>query len=191
MLKWDVSYTDYNNVDRTDTLHFHLNEPELLDLEMRYKNGLSSELTRLVAEGDNAQALDLVKDLIHRSYGIKSDDGKFFHKSESITNDFVNSAMYGTFLLDLFESGSDRVAAFVTGLMPKKLIDRVNQKLAAEGKTVESFIAEESAKTAAPAESIPPVNAQPVISENIVTTAPEAEMAEFLAWKARNANPSA
>lgn len=182
MLKWDVAYTDFNDVDRTDTLYFHLNESELIDLEMKYKGGLSVELERLVAEGNNAEALELVKDLIHRSYGRKSDDGKYFHKSESITNDFVNSAMYGTFLLDIFESGSARVASFVTGLMPKKLIDRLNKKLAAEGKTVETFVAEKTAEVAK--EELPPVNAQPTVAANHESSNKEREMAEFLAWKA-------
>lgn len=117
MIKKTISYTDYDGNARTDELYFNLNQAEIMEWEHSYPGGLVKLLEKIVAATDTTQIVRYFKELILKSYGVKSPDGKQFNKSEQIVNDFVSTEAYSILFMEL---GTDNKAAaeFVKGIMP-------------------------------------------------------------------------
>lgn len=128
MLKQTINYTDFNGVERTEDLYFNLTEFELVDIQTSSERGIQAEMEDAVKANDLRRLLDFIKMLIHKSYGVKSADGRHFEKSPEILNHFVNSAYYSDLLLNLFQDEGARAIQFITGLMPKDLIERAAAK---------------------------------------------------------------
>lgn len=130
MLTKTVSYTDYNGNHRTETVHFNLTQAEVLEMEMRenLKGGLAEQLKAIVASNDGNRIMDFFQDFIRKSYGVKSDDGRSFRKSEDIANDFLGSEAYSEVFLELI-TDPDAAAAFIDAIVPKGL-DKVADKIA-------------------------------------------------------------
>lgn len=136
MLKKEITFEDFNGEEKKTTLYFNLTEAELIDFETETPEGVENRMQRLVDSKDTREILVFIKELIARSYGIKSPDGNYFHKDEKIVRDFQNSAMYSGLLLGLFDNGGEGITAFITGIMPTDLIARATAQLQAEGKPV-------------------------------------------------------
>lgn len=124
MLKQTISYTDFNGTARTEDLYFNLTEIELVDIQIDSKEGIQKDLEAAIADKDLRKLLDFIKMLVHKGYGLKSEDGRNHDKSPTILNDFVSSALYSDLLLNLFADEGARAEKFITGLMPKDLIER-------------------------------------------------------------------
>lgn len=213
MLKQTISFTDYNNEQRSVEEYFHLNEAEIVDMQAHSERGIQADLEDAIKANDVGQVLDFIKMLVHKSYGKKSADGIHFRKSEELTQDFINSAYYSDFLLGLIENDGEKGLAFIQGIMPKKLLDRALAQAQGQSSVVEetrsyapdaraTFAEQQEAarqrllQTAPTTQDPSPVAAQPQIVGLDVTGAPttdihevasDEERADFQAWKARKA----
>lgn len=114
----ELSYKDYDGETCVETFLFHLNEVELVDLEVGSgPKGMLDYLQRIQKAKDKAGAIDFIKKLIRMSYGIKSDDGKKFMKSDRIWEEFSASAAYPALFMTLMSSEIE-MEAFVNGIVP-------------------------------------------------------------------------
>ena len=120
MLKKTITYTDYNDVERTEDFYFNLNKAEIAEMEMSYAGGLTTYINRIIAAQDNPTLVKLFKDLILMSYGVKSDDGREFVKNDEIRNKFKHTEAYSILFMEL-STNADAAAEFVTGIIPKDL----------------------------------------------------------------------
>lgn len=132
MIKETIKFTDYNDQEREVTEYFHLSESEIVELQARSPEGIEKELDDAVKSGDVAKVLDFIKDLVHRSYGRKSQDGIQFRKSPEILDEFVNSAYYSDFILSLIQDNGSKGVTFIQGIMPKKLLERALSQVRGE-----------------------------------------------------------
>lgn len=137
MLKQDIKFKDFNGTERTQTLYFNLTEFEIADMQAHSERGIQADLEDAIANKNVAQILDFIKMLVHKSYGIKSEDGLHFRKSPEIIADFESSALYSDLLLHLFQDGGNRGVQFITGLMPADLVRGASQKVNPNGGNVE------------------------------------------------------
>ena len=78
MIKKTITYTDYNGVDRTEDFYFNLSKAECIEMEMGTAGGLAEMIERIVAAKDAPAIIRVFKELLLKSYGVKSDDGKRF-----------------------------------------------------------------------------------------------------------------
>lgn len=120
MLKKTISYVDYNGVSRKEDFYFNLSKAELMEMELMTPGGMSSMLTRMVDSRDDTEITKIFKDLILKSYGEKSPDGKYFNKSEEISKAFSQTEAYSELFVEL-ASDSDKAAQFVNGIIPADL----------------------------------------------------------------------
>lgn len=132
MLKQEITYKDFNGVERTEELYFNLTEAELVDIQNSSERGIQEDLKEAIASKDLRKMLEFIKMLVIRSYGEKSADGRHFRKNDQIREDFVNSAYYSDLLLHLFEDEGTRAEKFITGLMPADLVARAAAKTRGE-----------------------------------------------------------
>lgn len=118
MLKKTVTYTDYDGNERTEDFYFNLSRAEVTEYEASNPGGMVKMLEKVIAEQDITRIVEIFKDLILRSYGEKSLDGKRFIKNQEIRDAFEQTPAYDEIFMEV---GTDAEAAakFVEGILPK------------------------------------------------------------------------
>lgn len=127
MLKKTITYTDYNEMERTEDFYFNLTEAELNELQLATPGGYAGYLQKMVAAQDTPTLIGVIKDLILRSYGEKSLDGRMFVKIDEsgkpVSRMFAQTEAFSKLYMEL-GSDSDAATKFVLGIMPKKLQEK-------------------------------------------------------------------
>lgn len=122
MLAKKITYTDYDGNERTETFYFNLNKAELTEMELSSEGGLSKMIQKIVDEQDTTRIIAIFKDIILRSYGEKSPDGKRFMKKASdghmLADDFAQTEAYSELFMEL-ASNADSASEFVNAIVPK------------------------------------------------------------------------
>ena len=116
MRKETITYTDYNNVTRTEDFFFNLNEAELTALQYGVDGGLKEMLERIVKSNDNKQIMACFHDLIAKSYGEKSPDGRRFVKSTELSEAFMQTEAYNELMLR-FMTDANYSAEFINDVL--------------------------------------------------------------------------
>ena len=117
MLAKQIKYTDYNGVERNETFYFNLSKAELLQMQFGTVGGMDEYLKKIIETQDTVKIMKEFTDLILKSYGVKSDDGKRFIKSEELSTEFSQTEAFTELLMDMV--GTEGFAAdFVSKVMP-------------------------------------------------------------------------
>lgn len=157
MFTTTVTYKDFNDVEHTEKIHFHMMAPEFADMEFRaeFDGSLGDYVRDAMKSGDGAKVYTFFKLMIVNSYGRRSEDGSEFVKKPEFTEQFLNSRAYEEFFMWLVEDPKN-AEKFWTGIVPEKLKDKVKELEASDdGKkrvqdmTREELVAALQKKTAA------------------------------------------
>lgn len=137
MIKRTVNYEDFDGNSRVEDLYFNLTKTELIEMSMDLPEDVSgaiTEDTKNVDEAEVARKLseklgnkgvyEFVKNLVLKSYGIKSEDGRRFVKSPEISKEFSQTLAYDAFLMELL-SDDNASATFLSGIIPKDMVDKM------------------------------------------------------------------
>ena len=120
MLKKTIKYTDYDSTERNEDFYFNLTKAEVMEMEMGTTGGMQKMLEKIVAEQDSKRIIETFKDIIIRSYGVKTPDGKRFMKSKELADAFTQTEAYSELFMEL-ATNADAAAAFVNGIVPQNL----------------------------------------------------------------------
>ncbi len=120
MIKWTITYTDYNDNKVTDEVYFNLSKVELMNMQFMSNGTYGNFVERITEERDIAALGAEFQRIILDSYGVKSDDGKTFMKSEELRNKFKNSEAYSELFMELV-TDADKATKFIQGILPKDL----------------------------------------------------------------------
>jgi len=128
MLKKMVTYRDFEDNVRTDTLYFHLNRFEWLELETYTKGGLIENLQHALETNNAKKTIDLLKKIILRAYGEKNADTGVFEKDDDKAVKFSKTDAFSTLFYELAynEAASKE---FFLGLIPKELRGAAEKKM--------------------------------------------------------------
>lgn len=118
MLKREITFTNFDNVEETETHCFHLSKAELIQMEVEYPDGITDHLTKVSESKDGKLIIGTMKDLILRSYGIR--EGNRFRKNAQIREEFESSEAFSELFMEL-ATNAESAAAFVVGIMPVNL----------------------------------------------------------------------
>ena len=132
MISKTIKYVDYNDVEREETFYFNLSKAELMEMELGTTGGYTAYLKRISNSQDIPALAAIFKELILKTYGEKSDDGKRFIKSPELTKAFEQTEAYSELYMEL-ATNTESAIAFINGVIPKKLADEVD-KARKEGK---------------------------------------------------------
>ena len=130
MLKETRVYEDYDGVERKEDFYFNLSKAELAEMELSNDGGLENYIQKIIDAKDGGKIIKVFKDLLLKAYGIKSDDGKRFMKSEEISKAFSETPVYSEMFMEL-ATDDEKAAKFVQGIIPKDLsaqIDKMNKE---------------------------------------------------------------
>ena len=117
MLKKTITYTDYNNVERTEDFYFNLTKAELMEMEMGAVGGLSGMIEKIVSAKDAPAIIKVFKELVLKAYGEKSADGRRFIKSKEISDAFAQTEAYSQLFMEL-ATDADAASKFLNGIAP-------------------------------------------------------------------------
>lgn len=121
MIKRDIKYTDYNDIEQTETFYFNFTKLEVAETELEL-GGIEETMNRLTETSDIKAAYHLFKDLLLSAYGRKTPDGKHFEKEDEngrpLAKQLENSPALGELIIDLMADVND-AAAFFRGMLPK------------------------------------------------------------------------
>ena len=120
MLKKTITYTDYDGLERTEEFRFNLTKAELMDMELTTVGTFSKLMQKIIDEKDMVRLAKYFKELILKSYGVKSDDGKRFIKSPELSEAFSQTEAYSELYIELL-SNSEYAVKFIQQVMPKDL----------------------------------------------------------------------
>lgn len=117
MLAKKIKYEDFDGNQREETFYFNLTKSEIQQAEFSVDGGLSTKLKRITESMRSSDMVDIFKDFIQLSYGVKSDDGKFFRKSKEAFEDFKSTNAYDALWMELVED-TNAAIDFIVGVCP-------------------------------------------------------------------------
>ena len=120
MITKTITYTDFNDVERTEDFNFNLSDAELTAWEYSVSGTLTEYIKRIESTIDVPQLMELYKELIDRSYGIKDADGRRFRKSPEILQDFKDTNAYSELFMEL-ATNQQAGGEFIFGIVSNKL----------------------------------------------------------------------
>ena len=124
MLKKTIKYTDYNGVEHTEDFYFNLSKAELTEMELSTKGGYGEMLQGIVEADEHDKLVPIIKEIIFKAYGEKSDDGKRFIKSPELSTAFSQTEAYSELFMEI-ATDADASSAFVNGIIPADIKDQV------------------------------------------------------------------
>lgn len=142
MLKQTVNYTDFDDQPAVETVYFNLTKSDLADNMHLIED---FEVVRTMLSGKKRDlkpteiqlVINMVKAIMRMSYGVRSEDGKRFIKTDQQWTEFTQTAVYDEFLMSLFADPKNALE-FVSNVIPKDYRDavlaeakKVNEELSA------------------------------------------------------------
>lgn len=137
MYKKTITYTDFNNNTRTEDFYFHLSEVELTEMQTSVPGGYNSMIEKMIASKDVSTLIKVIKDLIIKSYGVKSEDGRRFIKTPELTEEFMQTPAYNELYMSL-ATDEKELSTFVNKIIPANLAEKIEKanvgKISADNK---------------------------------------------------------
>ena len=119
MIKKTIKYVAFNGVERTEDHYFNLTKAEITEMQLGVKGGLDKYIEEKVYENDTEAIIRIYKKLLLKAYGIKSEDGRRFIKSESISEEFSQTEAFSELFMEL-ALNEQAAKEFMNNVMPRK-----------------------------------------------------------------------
>lgn len=128
MIKKEITYTDYNGVERTEDFYFNLSKAELMEMQLTKDGGFLEELKKIIAAKNMPELVKLFKEIILKAYGVKSPDGRRFIKSDELTQEFTQTEAYSILYVEL-STNQEEASNFINGIIPSDLMEEAQKMI--------------------------------------------------------------
>lgn len=146
MLKKTVTYADFDGNERTETLYFNLTQTELIDMAMKLPGGMTEAFGNDPSKVDPEVAgaelmnklggqgiINFIKEVVLKSYGEKSEDGRRFIKDEKITKEFSQTLAYDAIIME-FMTNDVAAAEFINKIIPANVLEKMTTNMKGNSK---------------------------------------------------------
>ena len=123
MLKKTIKYVDYNGVEREEDFYFDWSKAEITEMELSQDGGMSNLIQKIVNTKDMPSLIKIFKQLILKSYGEKSADGRRFIKSEQLSTEFTQTPAYSELFMEL-ATDEKAAANFINSIVPQEISEK-------------------------------------------------------------------
>ena len=141
MLQKTVNYEHFDGNKRTEDLYFNLTKLEATEFALDLPDEITDEVAKEGASAANMEAatrivqklggkgiIDYIRKLVLKSYGIKSEDGKRFIKSEEISTEFSQTMAFDNLMMELL-TDDNAASNFITAVIPSDLAEAAKSAL--------------------------------------------------------------
>ena len=97
-----------------------------MEMEMSTSGGLTEMINRIIETQDAPSIIKVFKEIIMKSYGEKSPDGKRLVKSKELSEAFSQTEAYSELFMEL-ATDSDAASKFVNGIIPADMVKAAEQ----------------------------------------------------------------
>lgn len=118
MIKKTIKYVDFKGNEREEDFYFNLSRPELMEMELTTKGGMSDYLQRIVKAQSKEELIKWFRIIILKSYGEKSEDGRRFIKSEELSTAFSQTGAFEKLYMELV-SDDKKASEFINAIIPE------------------------------------------------------------------------
>lgn len=118
MIKKTIKYVDFKGNEREEDFYFNLSKPELMEMELTTKGGMSDYLEKIVKAQTKEELIKWFKLIILKAYGEKSEDGRRFIKSEELSTAFSQTGAYEKLYMELV-SDEQKASDFINAIVPE------------------------------------------------------------------------
>lgn len=129
MLIKPIKYTDYRGVERTEEFVFSFSKRELMEMQVEKDGGLDVYLKKIANAKDPKAIMATLKDIILKSYGEVSDDGKKFKKyaadGHRLSDDFEASPAFDELYMEV-ATNDVKALEFIKAILPADLAEKIN-----------------------------------------------------------------
>ena len=138
MLKYPITYTNFEGQEVTEDFYFNLTKAELIKMEAGIAGGLADKIKKSAKVNDKAAIFDIIERFVLSAYGVKSEDGKHFSKTNSQTGVkysdlFKDTEAYSELFMKLV-SDDKEAAKFINAVIPTELAEQVKAEQAKNAK---------------------------------------------------------
>jgi len=130
MFKKPITYEDFDGRTVTEDFYFNLSKTELMLLEAETPGGLGASLERIAATKDYNKIVQEFRRIVLASYGVRSEDGRRFIKTEQLREEFQQMPAWDSLFFEL-ATKADAATEFITAVFPKEL-DRLLNEITVE-----------------------------------------------------------
>lgn len=121
-----MTYIDFFGKERTEDFHFNLSKAEITEMELSTTGGMSKILEKIMATQDMPALIAIFKDLLLKSYGEPSADGRRFIKSDQLRAEFEQTPAYSDLYMDLV-TDADKAAEFINNTVPADMAKQARE----------------------------------------------------------------
>lgn len=130
MLKKTITYVDFNGKEKTEDYYFHIGSSEVVKLKAAGFFDAFTEITTSLDDENFAKLVEVIEQIIEKSFGVKTEDGGFDKDDKTAYNRFKKSEAYDKFFMELITNESS-VMSFLKGVFPADMIANLEEKVAA------------------------------------------------------------
>lgn len=124
-----ITYTDFDGLERTEKFFFNLTQTEITEWDASIVGGLRQKIEEINEKKSIKDIVELVRDSILRSYGVKSPDGRRFVKSGNVATEFYETPAYDQLFMSFVENPAT-FADFLRAIIPPEAL-KENQPVVA------------------------------------------------------------
>ena len=97
-----------------------------MEMELSTSGGFQQYMNRIINTQDSKELIKTFKELILKSYGIKSDDGRRFIKSKELSDEFAQTEAYSELFMEL-ATNAQAAAEFANGIVPQDVAEEASK----------------------------------------------------------------
>lgn len=114
MLVRPITFKTLDGDTKTENFHFHLNEAEVMELELSHHGGLTGLVERVGQTNDQTKLVKEFKQLILSTYGIR--EGDSFLKTPEMRTYFAGHPAYSVLYME-FLTKEGALNEFIAGVL--------------------------------------------------------------------------
>lgn len=118
MIKKTIKYVDFKGNEREEDFYFNLSKPELMEMELTTKGGMSEYLDKIVKAQSREELIKWFRIIILKAYGEKSEDGRRFMKSEELSTAFSQTGAFEQLYMELV-TNEKKASEFINAIIPE------------------------------------------------------------------------
>jgi len=128
MFERTFTYEGFDGKTYSDTWGFYLSKADLLEIQLGTFVGLDALMKRLIETQNGKEIMAIIKEIILKSVGRPSSDGKRFIRNDEIREEFLQTDAYSQLFEELVLDGNKSLE-FIASAVPKELGDKMREEL--------------------------------------------------------------
>lgn len=128
MLERTFTYEGFDGKTYTDTWGFYLSKADLIEINYGSWIGIDNLLKQLVQNKNGKEIVNIVKEVVLKSVGRSSTDGRRFIRNDETRQEFYETDAYSQLMTELL-TDPPKVIEFLTEVIPKEMAEKLRQNL--------------------------------------------------------------